>query len=263
MKVQVVNGTVGMSAMTLAEAHAGGYALVVTHTNRFVDYVRHLTPDELERPVPGLDWTVGQTVTHVRSVYERYTLDSRRAATADEVTAFNEEDIERLGGDAAADVRSIEAQLATLATVVDHIAPERVFPFHAGQVITIAGGWGNLLGELHAHGDDLARGTGSPFGVPGEDLEILWRFTMPALQGWLSPQAADVAESWCLRLPFGDILLVLDHGIIRTGPDEAALSVHHELEIADVAGFTLAFPYRRRPLPDPTAQLLASRFRDI
>jgi hypothetical protein len=179
-----------MTAMTLDEAHAGGYDLVAAHSKRFVDYVRDLTPEELD-------------------------------------------------------------------------APDRTFPFHAGQQITIAGGWGNLLGELLAHGDDLARATGRPFGIPDEDLEILWRFTMPALQGWLSPAADEVAESWGLQLPFGGIVLVIDHGTIRCGPREPALAAHHDIEITDVAGFTLAFPYKRRPITDPYAARLASRFRDL
>ena len=80
-----------------------------------------------------------------------------------------------------------------------------------------AGGWGNLLGELLAHGDDIARATGSPFAIPSADLEILWRFTAPLLQGWIRPETAPLNEEWRLRFPFGDVDAVLDRGVLRVG----------------------------------------------
>lgn len=247
--------------MTLAEAHVRGFEVAGHHTARFVAYVRALTEDEVALPVPGLTWTVGQTVTHVQSVYERYTVDRRRADTADLVAVANEEDVARIGVGLEASARSIEEQWAFLGAVVGSVPPDTEFPFHAGLQTTMAGGWGNLLGELLAHGDDLARATGKPFGVPGEDLEVTWRFGFPLLSGWLRPEARGLVETWRLQMPFGDIGLVLDHGVFDVIDDPAGAD--HDLEVGDVEELTLQVPYRRREAGDPLVELLGSRFRDL
>lgn len=247
----------------LAHAHRHGFELVRAHTERFIAYIRGLTPEDVARPVPGLDWTVGETVTHVRSVYERYTTDSTRAATAHGVARQNAADITRLGVDVAGAASAIAAQLQLLGVLVDRIEPERTFPFHAGQQITMAGGWGNLLGELLAHGDDIARATGSPFGIPGADLEILWHFTLPVLAGWLGPEAADLEESWELRMPFGTVRFALVRGALQMGGAAGDLPQHHVVGVDDVETATLTVPYRRRTATDPELALLAARFVDL
>lgn len=53
-------------------------------------------------------WTVGETVTHVQSVYERYARDLRRASTAEAVAGQNSADVGRIGVDPDASVASIE-----------------------------------------------------------------------------------------------------------------------------------------------------------
>ncbi len=248
--------------MNLDQAHRIGYDLVRSHTERFVGYVGELTTDELERPVPGLDWTVGDVVTHLRSVYERYTINRRRARSATDVAVHNAEDITRLDEGVAAAARSMAAQVELMAAAVHRFAPTDVFPFHAGTSITVAGGWGNLLGELHAHGDDIARATGKPFGIASEHLEITWRYAVPVLGGWIRADAADIEESWVLGFPFGDLALSVAGGTLEVGPDPSA-QVQARIDIDDTAEWTLGFPYRRRALTDPWMALLASRFGDL
>ena len=248
--------------LTLDEAHGRGFELVRAHTERFIGYLEGLSEADIATPVPGLRWTVGETVAHVRSVYGRYTADPRRAASPQAVATQNAEDIVEAGVDVKAASVFIADQLTYLEAVVPHLAPERLFPFHAGQLTTMAGGWGNLLGELHAHGDDIARATGQPFSIPSVDLEILWRFTAPVLQGWVRAEARDLVEDWRLRFPFGAVDAVLDHGAVRWDI-RSAEDPEHVVEVADVAGFTLVFPYRRRPVTDPTTALLVSRFTDL
>lgn len=251
------------STMTLEEAHTKGFDLVREHSARFVTYARSLTDEQLNLTVPGLSWTVGETITHVQSVYERYTVDLRRAATPSEVGVQNAEDISRIGVDVDRSTKSIEAQIEHLAAVLDHIAPNQTFPFHAGVETTIAGGWGNLIGELLAHGDDIARATGTEFGVPGDDLEIVWRFTAPLLTGWLQATSARLDESWDLHFPFGAIRLTLTGGLLHDGDDRQPRPDHHEIDIADAAEWTLTFPYQRRTFADTEPALLASRFRPL
>lgn len=248
--------------LTLEEAHTRGFALVSDYTDRFLAGISAMDADALSTAVPGLDWTVGQVVAHLQSVYERYTTDLERSSTLRALAEQNAADVARLGLDVPGAVSSIRDQLTVLEAVLDHIEPGRLFPFHAGQRVTMAGGWGNLLGELLAHGEDIARATSFSFSVAPEDLEILWRYTAPALQGWFRYDATFLAESWRLRFCFGDIDVVLDRGSIRWG-EETLDAPDHVLDIPDATEFALQVPYRRRPIMDPQIALLASRFHDL
>ena len=245
-------------AMTLERAHVEGLELVRVHTKRFVAVVNDLDAQQLAAPAPSSSWTVGDVVAHVQSVFLRYTVDRQRAATPAEVATSNARDIETLGVDAPAAVVSIEEQLAFLDTVVALIEPTQEFPFHAGQPITMAGGWGNLLGELLAHGDDIARAVGTTFTIPSADLEIMWRFASPVLRGWVrSPQQPP--DSWVLHFPFGAIQFVFDADGLTVSPGDSGGHGHH-IAVADAAELALAFPYRRRAITDPVLAALADRF---
>jgi uncharacterized protein (TIGR03083 family) len=242
--------------LTLAEAHVQGFELVERHARRFTDYVSGLDAAALDRPVPDGSWTAGQTVTHVHSVLERYTTNLRRATSPAEVAVQNDEDIERLGVDVPASVAAIHEHLGFLRQVLPAIEPDREFPFHSGQQITLAGGWGNLIGELLAHGDDIARATGTTFPIPSPDTEVLWRFTAPLLQGWLRDTTAH--DSWLLRFPFGPIGVTFDGADLRW--DDEVPEPDREIVVADAAEFALVFPYRRRPAPDANVAELLNRF---
>ena len=247
--------------ISLAQAHHRGFEAVRANTERFVDYVDSLGDAALARPVPGLTWTAGQTVAHVLAVFERYTTNRTRSATPAALAAQNDAEVEQLGVDVAAATASIRRQLEVLSAVVDGIDPERRFPFHGGQSVTMTAGWGNLVGELLAHGDDIARATGEPFSVPGEDLEILWRFTAPVLQGWLRPETAVLAESWRLHFPFGPIDALLERGVLHW--DHPVDRPTYAIDVPDTVSFTLTVPYRRRAITDAVQALFASRFHDL
>jgi uncharacterized protein (TIGR03083 family) len=251
--------------MDLATAHVQGLELVRRTTERFGEASLALTPAELSRPVPGMNWTVGEVVAHMQSVYERYTVDLRRAPSISDLAAQNQDDVERLGVDPAGAVASMLAQLDTLEAFVPHIPPDRTLPFHGGGTTTMAGGWGNLMGELLAHGDDIARATSWDFTVPGEDLEITWCHTFPLLGAWLVPGATEEAGSWDLAFGFGTVSLRLDgeHMLFAVDGDLPVMGEHHVMSIADAADFTLAMPYRRRPPRDEATALLVARFAPV
>jgi uncharacterized protein (TIGR03083 family) len=259
----MAGGTVGATAITLQEAHRAGFDLVRRHTTTLLDHLRRLGPEELDQPVPGLAWNVGEVVTHLQSVAERYMINLERAASPGEVRRLNAADVERIGVDVDRSIRSIEDQITRLGEIVEHVPADQTFPFHAGRQVTLAGGWGNWLGELLAHGDDLARATGRPFEIPGNDLEILWRHTTSVMGGWLRWDARDLEETWDLHFPFGTVRWVIDHGVVHVDDGEPGHGDRHEITVADPAAFTLAFPYRRRLITDPDTALLATRFQDV
>lgn len=235
-----------------------GFDLAAHHTERFLDYVSVLDDDQLALPVPGLTWTVAEVIAHVRSVFERYTIDQRRGVDAADVGVVNAEDVVRLGTDVREAVASIREQLGRLEGFVDLVEPDQRFPFHAGAQITMTQGWANLLGELLAHGDDLARATEVPFAIPGEDLAAFWTEGAAVLGPWLTEEAQGIDETWELRFGFGTTFLRIVGGGVVLDPAPA----DHVVEVGDAAEFTLAFPYRRRAAGTSFA-LLASRFREL
>ena len=91
---------------------------------------------------------------------------------------------------------------------------------------------------------------------------MLWRFTTPALQGWLRPETADRLERWRLALPFGDLDMVIDHGRLHVA-DAAADPPDHVVVAPDAADLALTVPYARRAAADPEVALLASRFHPL
>jgi hypothetical protein len=252
------------TSSTLERAHVVGFELVKEHTARFVAIITGLDEQQLGERVPGGDWTVGETIAHVQSLYLRYTDDDRRSETPRGVAVQNAEDITRLGVDVEAAATTMTEHVQLIEGAVARIDPDRRFPFHAGQSTTLAGGWGNLLGELLAHGDDIARATGATFGLPSADMEIFWRFTAPLLQGWIRAEATDLRETWRLRFPFAEIDAVLDTGTFRWGDAvPGTAEPDHVIAVDDAATFALTFPYRRRAITEPTTALLATRFYDL
>lgn len=156
------------------------------------------------RPGPQSDWRVAEVVAHLASVWRRYTTDRARAGDAAALATQNAEGVAAMGTDVDARLLDMSLQLELLGPVVEHVPPATTFPFHAGQVITMAGGWGNALSELLVHGDDIARAAGVAWTVDGADLEPFWRYTMrvagSAVAGWEVASARwDVDLGFCVR----------------------------------------------------------------
>ncbi|MGH9049783.1 MAG: maleylpyruvate isomerase N-terminal domain-containing protein, partial [Acidimicrobiia bacterium] len=161
--------------------HRRGFELFGRYTLRFVALIRSLDDAQATARVPGLDWTAAETAAHVCSLYRRLAVDPRRAPDQGALTRQNAEDITLIGTDLGAIADEIEARLATAEGLVDALSPEREFEFHLGQQVTLASGMGVLVGELLVHGDDIVRATGACWEPSGDDLEIVWRVTLPVL----------------------------------------------------------------------------------
>lgn len=236
--------------------HRYGYDRVVAHTARFADMVRALDAAQLRAPVPQSDWCVAEVVAHLASVWRRYTTDRARAGDAAALATQNAEGVAAMGTDVDALLLDMSLQLELLGPVVEHVPPATTFPFHAGQVITMAGGWGNALSELLVHGDDIARAAGVAWTVDGADLEPFWRYTMRVAGGWLSPAGEVASARWDVDLGFasGPVRLAFDAGRVSVDPVDAGPPDH--VLTGDAALVTLTVPWRRRPADDPAAQQL-------
>lgn len=242
--------------------HREGLVRARAVAQRFAELARSLSEDELAASVPGMDWTARDVVAHVANVAHRYTVDRRRAPDRPGVAVQNADDLAGSPADMGVLLAGLAADLDLMALAPDALAPEALLPFHAGQLTTLAGAWGNLLGELLAHGDDIARATGRSFTVDGADLEPMWRFASPLLAGWLTPAGLAARDVVALDLGFagGPVHLAFTGGGLVV--DGAAGPVAHRYE-GDAAQAALAVPYRRRPVADPALAVLAARFEPV
>jgi hypothetical protein len=150
------------------------------------------------------------------------------------------------------------------------VPPDRLFAFHAGQQVSYQQACAVLIGELAVHGDDLSRATGRAWPLSEADVEPIWQYAVALLQGWLRPEARQVDEAWRLVVADGragpdrdrDLIVRICHGRLIIDWDTGG-PAEHTVAVADLAAFTLAFPYRRRPIEAPEIAGLAALFESI
>lgn len=239
--------------------HRYGWERTTAVAADFVAFVASHDADQLDRPVPDMDWRAIDVVAHVASVFRRYTVNPERAVDAADVARQNAADIDEMDESVGTMLDDITAHVALMEAAIAMVEPAHEFPFHAGQPITLAGGWGNAIGELLAHGDDISRATGEPWTVDGADLEPLWRFSTKVLPGWLTPEGQAVTETWELRFGFasGPVRLRFDHGAVLVDAEVPGGEPDHVIE-GEATATTLAVPYQRRPADDPAVARFAS-----
>jgi uncharacterized protein (TIGR03083 family) len=251
-------------ARTAEQWQRAGFESVRALTGEFLELVESLDDEQASALVPGGGWTAAETAAHVCSLFRRLTEDTRRAADPDGVVRQNAEDIRAIGTDLAAIREEIDARLATVRNLVDLVPADHEFAFHSGQSVTLAAGFGVMIGELVVHGDDIALATGAKWSPDAAPLELLWRLTIPVLQGWLRPDARSTDETWELQFGWdsGPVVVHVDQGRVEVeDPHEAATD--HVVLIDDPVEFTLAFPYGRRRPPDKATARLASLFHPV
>jgi uncharacterized protein (TIGR03083 family) len=232
--------------------------------DEFGTLLRSLTPAEEAAAIPGLEWTVREVAAHVLTVMRRYLQPAARAATRSRLVALNDDEIAAVQASCAEIADDIAAITVVLGQVAPGIPADMRFPFHLGLTVSPAAGWANLIGELLVHGNDISRATQRAWSVDDNLLEGVWRDLLPAVAGWMRPEARAVDEVYHLSFPFGSVVLAIHSGEVRVDdPRDAARMPDHAIQVTDAAAFTLQFPYRRACIIDPAAALLASRFTDI
>jgi uncharacterized protein (TIGR03083 family) len=238
--------------------HHHGIERVAHHVSRLVALVRDLDDEQLAAPVPESDWTVVETFAHVVTVWQRYTVNRERAATWDGVAVNNASDLATV----ALDVDALAAELTMhteLMAAATAYPVDALLEFHSGQMITLAGGWGNALSELHVHGDDIARAVGRTWAFDDADTEPFWRYTLRSLPGFLNDRGRAATDRWEFDLGYesGPVRIRFDHGdvhIDEAGDDAADVTV-----AGPAADLTLALFWNRRPASDARVAEFASR----
>jgi hypothetical protein len=236
------------------------FAAFIDLTGRVLQRLEEVSPEEAAAVVPGLTWTVAECAAHLLSLFRRMTGDARRSPDPAGVARLNALANAEIGRDLEAirgEIESLLGAICELALVLPH---DRRFEFHAGRRVTYGQYVALLVAELVVHGDDIARATGRGWPVSAADIRPVWRLAVPVLGGWLRPSADVVTESWALLLPDRPpVVLEIDRGVLRVGGTPGR-DPDHMLAVPDPVAFTLAFPYGRRPIQDPSLARLASYF---
>lgn len=245
------------------------YAALSDLTDRFLELLRDLGQSDAARPVPGLQWTVGECAAHVLSSFRRMTVDRRRAANPAALARLNAESNAEIGDDLA----DIAEQIDQLHRIVrDHtplVLSGRRFPFHAGLQVTHEQACAVTVGELAVHGADVARATGRRWPLTAADVEPVWEHAISLMIGWLRPEAAEVDETWRFVAPDSSARALWRHGLILD-LHHGELSTHrgsgttdHTVVVADPVALTLTFPYQRRPATSPELARLVELFEPV
>lgn len=222
-------------------------------SDRFINLASTTTAADAKRPIPWLDWSVGDTIAHVLTVIRRGYADPRRSATASETADLNQicldETPER---DPAALAELLRSDVHTaLDLVYPRIADDREFPFHGGVTTTMTPALHVVLGEFVIHGYDIARTLDIPWPISDQDAMLLVPGEL--IGAWLRPGIPD--ERYELRLgdqpPIGFA--------IRDGRLEVGAALGGDVIAASPVDMVLTF-YGRIPTDDPVLLRLLSRF---
>src|SRR6516225_3926402 len=128
--------------------------------HHFVELVRSVESEDAAKLVPGLEWTVAQTATHLIGIVMRGTGDRRRAATVEmlgdlnmtQITELGEDDFPRLADKLE---ERLEHQLSLLARATG----DEPFELHTGLLASVKTALSYELWDFLVHGHDISRAT--------------------------------------------------------------------------------------------------------
>lgn len=155
--------------------------------------LRSLPDGAADRPVPGLDWTVGETAAHVVTVVRRSLGDRRRSASPADTRVLNATCLDELAErrpDRLADLLAAEVPV-----VVGEVLPR--FPdddlpvaFHGGTTTRLLTAYGIMLFDLLVHRRDIAAAVGRDVRLPPGPAVLGLQALLELLPAWLDRRAA-------------------------------------------------------------------------
>jgi uncharacterized protein (TIGR03083 family) len=143
---------------------------------------------EPDRPVKGLEWTMGELAAHLAARTSRFAAFLAGTASPEgeisDIGAENKAEIrERRGLAFAGQVEELRANVdAFVATTRGRLGADP-FPWYSAIALDVATGAGLLLAELVVHGFDAARTLDRPWPIAAEDARTILRASA-ALAPW-------------------------------------------------------------------------------
>ncbi len=235
-------------------------AAVAEAGTRFVALVRSLSAEETAAQVPWMEWTVGDVAAHLVTIVRRTYADPRRSSRPDETAELNAQGLSEVND---RDPQRMADQIAEgLEIALERSWPKipdgvRV-PFHAGTRITIPGAAGVVLGEFLFHGFDIATTLGRPWPVSRREAALaLWGLS-EVIHGWMAPDAAELTETFEVRLVGEDRPMVFEFGGGQLRVTAQARRQPDHIVAAEPYAFALAVAYKRVPVVELTLARLSS-----
>lgn len=177
--------------------------------------------DDLDRPVPGLEWTVGEAATHilieVRGYAEAVTgNDDSLANFVPDVDGYKRRMYAMTSGTLAAEPRRSAAELSALvreglqtfiAEIAKHPDDEPLTTpwYGAGESVPMRAVLSLQIGEMLIHGLDVARGLRRPWPISrAEALQVILPATLEMMPKVVDHDAVgDASITYCLRFRGG------------------------------------------------------------
>jgi uncharacterized protein (TIGR03083 family) len=154
-------------------------ALTVTSA-RFLD----LVTESNARTMATADWTVADTLAHVGSIADMYTRlvrsgdprhDNVLTTTVDTVADLNAQVLAQFTErDPATLTERLRADVDDVLTATESADPAAAVPWLGDSRVAICGVFAHLINELHIHGRDIARATGTPWHIPPADAALFF-----------------------------------------------------------------------------------------
>lgn len=156
------------------------------------ELVRSL-PDP-QAPVPGLDWTVGQTAAHMvagPTNYLRYATGQAAPASTIDLRVGNLERIRQVGSQDLTELANllVEETDRYLEGTAE-LSADHPVPFYGETTINLATQTGILLGEYLVHGHDLAGSVGRPRHIDPNHAVLVIKATTALLPLYLDPDTS-------------------------------------------------------------------------
>lgn len=236
---------------------------IVGTGERFVGLLRELEPEDGDRPVPGMTWTVAETATHMLTILRRGDGDPSRSDTLEGLARLNDLQIAEVE---ERDLRKLADLIEGHVHVLRRIGSSgRVLwalrigrwiniPLHMGVWADMPTGSSYLLFDLLGHGDDMARATGRSWNIEPDHAALVLRSSLPALGPWVSPDALDgPREQTTFTFPNTDYALDVEIGdggyeVHPTASERATVEV-------DPVDTFLAVAGRREPATEDIARI--------
>jgi uncharacterized protein (TIGR03083 family) len=257
-------------------------AALEEYTDMSIMRLRAICPHESSTLVPGLGWTVGETVAHVLIVVRRMISDKRRSSSPADLARLNELCLaEQLERDPQRIADLLEADLHTVLTQIFPRTPDDLrFPFHAGVTTTIRPVMASLLGEFLLHEYDVARALGCRSPIESHMAALTWRGIVGLLPAWLRKDiSASVNETYlidpcdgrppvALRIANRRLTVSLVDEPVGVGRHtdptrHSAIDGADYVVRIDPGDLLLTFPYGRTPASDPALARLAAMFEPL
>lgn len=148
------------------------------------------------RPVPQLDWNVGETAAHMLTIVRRGLGDRRRSESIPGLATLNAECIAEVEEQAPLAVADALAEdkarlLGILRLQTAEEGYEREFPLHAGLRANVSTALSYMLFDFMAHGLDIARAVGSDWVIEADHAALGLHACLPALGPWAKSEVVE------------------------------------------------------------------------